>query len=280
MSIENGRPDIIAAASLRSVPLSERIPVARAAGFSAVGVRTFDYEHAVASGLTDSELKELLVVHDIRFDELEAPGDWVAWHAQRQFRVPEMDTVLRLADIFGARQLNVGLFGQQDFGEITRAAAALAERLESHGLRLSLEFLPYGRIDSLRFAQEIVESVAHPNLGYVIDAWHFFRSGATLDQLRALDPSRITSIQINDVAANPHYDQMHEARHHRLLPGQGTGDLQGLLCTLADLGLDRVPLEVETFSDRLDAMPPEQIAKDSYQAAMHVLSQLRRATAA
>jgi sugar phosphate isomerase/epimerase len=51
-----------------------------------------------------------------------------------------------------------------------------------------------------------------------------------------------------------------EGRHHRQAPGDGAGDLPGLIGALKELNVE-APVEVEIFSDDLDAIEPAVVAQ-------------------
>lgn len=47
----------------------------------------------------------------------------------------------------------------------------------------------------------LVKSVSAANVGYVIDSWHWHVGGGTVEQLRELDPSRVVTVRLADLAA-------------------------------------------------------------------------------
>ena len=93
------------------------------------------------------------------------------------------------------------------------------------------------------------------NAGIMIDSWHFFRSGSSLDDLAACPGALIHSIQLNDALAAPEAD-LNAGMMRRLLPGEGELNLKGLMQALAATGTT-APIGIETFSPELDAMGAE-----------------------
>ncbi|MCY1452256.1 hypothetical protein D9M71_691660 [compost metagenome] len=90
----------------------------------------------------------------------------------------------------------------------------------------------------------IVENAGRPNGCVLVDAFHFNRSGSSLDDLAELSPQRMRYVQLCDVAG-PVPDDMDEilrqARNERRFPGDGDCDLLGLLRALPA----SVPLSLE-----------------------------------
>jgi sugar phosphate isomerase/epimerase len=59
--------------------------------------------------------------------------------------------------------------------------------------------------------------------------------------------------------------------HERLLPGEGAGSVADLLAALRRQGCT-APMEVEVYSDRLDALPPGEAARLAGDALRAVLA--------
>jgi sugar phosphate isomerase/epimerase len=75
-------------------------------------------------------------------------------------------------------------------------------------------------IDSLATARQIYDAIDDGELGVMFDAWHFARSGGTIDQLVDLPPGMITIVQTlrsHRIRTGRAYVPM----AGRLLPGKG-----------------------------------------------------------
>jgi sugar phosphate isomerase/epimerase len=131
-----------------------------------------------------------------------------------------------------------------------------------------------GGIRTLTEAWGIVEAAGRANGGLTIDAWHFFRSGSTLEQLARIPGERIHTVQLCDAPAAPQTDLWAELMTARLLPGEGELDLSGLIRTLDAIG-STAPIGVEIFNTRQNDQPLTQIAQDWTAAARSVLAQAR-----
>ena len=51
----------------------------------------------------------------------------------------------------------------------------ICDKAGALGLNISLEFIPFGGIPTLASAVRLVEAVDRPNLGIVLDVWHWVR---------------------------------------------------------------------------------------------------------
>jgi sugar phosphate isomerase/epimerase len=150
---------------------------------------------------------------------------------------------------------------------LRRAAAILAD----HDIRFGLEFLGpktlrdghacefiHTMADMLRLCADIDRAIGAANgvgnMGLLLDAYHWYTSHGTLDQLAKLHDSDIVDVHINDALPGP-IDELPDTV--RALPGEtGVIDLSGFLATLKRIGYEG-PVMVEPFSKRLNEMPPE-----------------------
>ena len=157
--------------------------------------------------------------------------------------VADFEAFCALGQRLGARNILVA-GDDPDHTRLTETFGRFAELAGAHGLTADLEFMPWTAVKTLSDAKKIVEAAGAANGGVLIDALHFDRSGSTVDDVRALDPSRINYAQICDGPVP--YDPSDEglitiARNGRLLPGDGGIDLAGLIRALPDC----TPISVE-----------------------------------
>jgi sugar phosphate isomerase/epimerase len=111
--------------------------------------------------------------------------------------------------------------------------AILAEMAGQRGMLATIEFAPIQVVDTLAAALDMVRHVDRPNFGLLLDAMHFFRSGATLADLAAVDPSLIRYAQLCDApAGGPGDDYMTEAMFGRRSPGDGELPLAAFVAAL------------------------------------------------
>jgi sugar phosphate isomerase/epimerase len=263
---------ILCSGTLRAdITFGERIAAAESGGFTGMSLWGRDYQKALDEGLGDGDIRLLLADHGLSVGELDPAWWWLPGasdihippeHDHEQifrFREQELFTV---AEAVGARSLNaVDIFGGSwSLDEAATAFAGLCDRAAEHGLLVHLEFLPWSRIPDLAAAWQVVRTADRPNGGVMLDAWHYFRSGADGELLRSIPGESILGIQLSDAPATPEPDPLHATLHERLLPGDGELPLAALL---ADLRATRTnaPLGLEVFSDVLHALDPVEVGR-------------------
>jgi sugar phosphate isomerase/epimerase len=148
----------------------------------------------------------------------------------------------------------------------------VAEVLAAHGCRLGLEFVGprtlragyrYGFIYSLEGMLGLA-AVVGPNVGLLLDAYHWYTSAGAPADIRGLRAEDIVYVHVNDapagVAVEEQLDQV------RRLPGAtGVINIAGFLGALAEIGYDG-PVTPEPFDKSLATLPAGQacaLARDA-----------------
>ncbi len=148
-----------------------------------------------------------------------------------------------------------------------------ARILERSNVRLGLEFLgplefrkahKYEFIwrmnDMLAFARE-----CGPNVGLLLDSWHWHHAGATPEDIIAAGRDRIVHVHFND---SPNLPPEQIRDNQRLLPGEGVINLTGFLQALQHIHY-KDALSVEVFGRTKD-MTPEAAAKAGLDSSLAV----------
>ncbi len=154
--------------------------------------------------------------------------------------------------------------------ESVRVLRDLAGTAEGHGVGLAFEFL--GQTDCsvqrLDLANEIVGRVARRNVGLVIDSFHFYAGGSSIEMIDALDPERLFIFHINDAEDLPR-GALQDS--HRLLPGSGILPLKQMLKAFKRIGYDRVT-SVEIFRPEYWERDPFELAQEAKEAVEKLLT--------
>lgn len=154
---------------------------------------------------------------------------------------------------------------ERDMARTHAEFARLAEMAATRGLVTTTE-LGAGVLRRLDKAVTALEAVAHPSFKLLIDTMHFFRFGATVADLAALDPAAIGHIQLNDVPMPAVIaDYMEEALYERRAPGDGDLPLAAFLAHVPPgvvIGLE-VPIRSEAEAN----IGPKQRLEPSVQRA-------------
>ncbi len=140
---------------------------------------------------------------------------------------------------------------------LTPVAAVLAE----HGCSLGLEYLgpqtilnrfKYPFVHTMAKALELGAAIG-PNVGLLLDCWHWYTAGDNLDVIHAARPERIVHVHINDAPTGiPLAEQID---NRRALPGEtGVIDIAGFFGALQGIGYDG-PVTAEPFKRELGDLP-------------------------
>ena len=250
--------------TLIGTPLEPLIEAAGSAALGAITLTAGMYEASREAGVSDAQLRRRLALNGVKVHAIDPligalpgtprPAD-VPAENRAYFEFTE-ERCYQAAQALEAETINLAHFGggavaEQDFVD---CLGPLAQRARSHGLRLTLEFLPESAIPDLASAQRIVTAVgATGNLGVMLEhlalrAQRRHAGAAARRGPRGL----ISGLQISD-RREPPPGTPYAPMFGRLLPGDGELPLVPLLRDL----LGREPgltVVVEVFSEELKAL--------------------------
>jgi sugar phosphate isomerase/epimerase len=166
----------------------------------------------------------------------------------------------------------------ENFAFHVRRLRPVAEILGAHGIRFGIEFigpktlrdqfaLPFiHTLDGALALADAVDPDGTLGVGIQLDVFHWYTSGATLDDIRRKLRGRVVGVHANDARAGRTRAQQLDGE--RALPGDtGVIDLVGVGEALRDIGFDG-PVSAEPFSPRR-----EELAALSADAAAAAVSQ-------
>lgn len=145
----------------------------------------------------------------------------------------------------------------------------LGDIAEKHGVSLAFEFL--GQTDcsvqTLDLAKTIVEKVDRPNIGLVIDTFHFYAGNSSFEAIETLDPAKLFIFHIND-AENLPKEELTDA--HRLYPGTGILPIKEIKAGFDRIGYDRM-VSIEIFRPEYWNHDPYEVARLAKAATIEAL---------
>lgn len=158
--------------------------------------------------------------------------------------------------------------------------AAISKVLERSNVRLGLEFLGVKQFRAGRegepppnpFIWTLPETIqlakdCGPNIGVILDVWHWHHSGGTVADILAAPAERILHIHLSDAKAQPPDDVRD---NQRLMPGEGVIDVTGFLQALKEIGYTG-GISPEPLGRVPEGMTPEEgarLALETTKAAM------------
>jgi len=184
---------------------------------------------------------------------------------------------MRMAEALGARDVKIapeyGIEGI-DLPRHVEAFADVCREASEHGTAVALEVMPFSNVATLDVARAIVEGAGAPNGGLLLDVWHVVRGGIPYDQVAALPPGTIVSVELADAAAEPVGSLWDDTIHHRRRPGEGAFDLPGFVAAVRASGYDG-PYGVEVIGAEHRALGLADAARRAHDATIAQLEPLR-----
>jgi sugar phosphate isomerase/epimerase len=196
---------------------------------------------------------------------LDMEAVWLMPHTDVRSLVPAIE----LAAQFGAQHVLV-VGNDPDQGRLAANFAALCDSAQAVGLGIILEAMSFAELKTLRQALDLLRRVRKPNARLLVDALHFYRSGAHPRDLAGIDPSLFPFMHLCDAPlVAPNADGLKaEARGGRFYPGEGELALGDLLRALPV----SIPIEVEAPCARYAGLPMLERARICGAATRALLS--------
>ncbi len=265
-------------ATTMKADLATDIRAAEAAGFDFVEIwaaklRKYLHSHSAADLrlLFDESGVEPLSINSIEHVTFRSPTDYAAIKAEGE-ELSSLAATLRCPYIVvvPGRLPEQAPSLEEIIDESVRVLTDLGTIAERHGIALAFEFLGQAdcSVPTLELADEIVRRVGRPDVGLVIDSFHFYAGGSTMDMIETLAPESLFVFHIND-AENLPREQLQDS--HRLLPGLGILPLAGMIKAFKRIGYDRVA-SVEIFRPEYWERDPFELAREAKSATEGVLA--------
>ncbi|MEM6472493.1 MAG: sugar phosphate isomerase/epimerase family protein [Planctomycetota bacterium] len=141
----------------------------------------------------------------------------------------------------------------------------IASILDANGLRFGLEYVGtpslrfqkrFSFLHSMREAGELLESINAPNMGFILDSWHWYTAGESADDIRKLNNQNVVACDLNDAPAGLEIAEQKDNK--RELPlATGVIDLQSFLRVLVEIDYDG-PVRAEPFNQTLNQLNNDQ----------------------
>lgn len=255
------------------VPVAERVRAIADAGFCGMGLIVDDLV-AIRDAIGFDALKGLITAAGLTHVEIELLERWWIPRGAPGHTYDVRDLLFEAADVLRPVMIKTGSENGPPTTDPLALAAPLrelAEQAANHGTKVAIETMPFSAIATVPTGAEIVSAAGHPAAGLLVDAWHVFRADTSLTELRAaLRPEMIFGVELDDAAPEIVGTLFDDTVDHRVLCGDGTFDLVGLVATLRDLEFDG-PWGVEILSTSFRALPVDRALRLAADSALTVL---------
>ncbi|CAN7534727.1 sugar phosphate isomerase/epimerase family protein [Mycolicibacterium frederiksbergense] len=255
------------------VPIADRLVAIAEAGFTGFGLIADDLI-AIRESIGFAALRDMAAEAALTHIEIELIERWWIPRGRLGHSYDVRDLLFEAADILCPAFIKIGSEQAARTGDLLDVVAPLRElgaQAEAHGTRIAIEPMPFSIIDTVPAGAALARAAAHPAVGLLIDAWHVFRAGTTIGDLaRALTPEIIFGVELDDAADEVVGTLFEDTVHNRLLCGDGSFDLVGLIELLRYFGF-RGPWGVEILSSEFRQLPVAHALKLAAESAAAVL---------
>ena len=137
----------------------------------------------------------------------------------------------------------------------------LARMAENYGFKLGFEPLgfPNCSVRKIDMALKIIENDELPEMGLIIDTFHYFVGEHSINELDKIEPEKLWLIHINDAIEKP-FKELQDS--NRVLPCQGFFNLEMFANKLKAIGYNKW-ISLELFNQKLWEEDPYKVANDS-----------------
>lgn len=232
-----------------------------------------------------ADLRRRLDEHGLRWGNTGVPVDLNAGAADFARQLADLEEfagVLRKAGVTRAgtwiRPMSDGLTYRRNFARHVERIALVDEILSAAGIRFGLEYVGpktfwsterYPFVHTLAEVRELIAAVGSPNVGVVLDSFHWYTSGETPEDLLTLSDADVVAVDVNDAPTGLARDEQQDQA--RMLPGAtGVIDLSGFVDALRRIGYSG-PVKVEPFNADVAAMPAAEAVAAAAKALRQVL---------
>lgn len=216
------------------------------------------------------QVKALLDEHGVILGAIGLPVEWRA--SEEQFRA-DLVGLARAAEaaakLGGTRCCtyilpSVDTLPAHFMAIATRRLRICAQILGAYGLRLGLEFVgphhlrtqwTHPFIWTMEETLDWIDAIGEPNVGLLFDAYHWYTTGMTVEEIEGLRPEQIVHVHLNDARDVPIQEVLD---NDRLYPGEGVIDLPGFLRGLQQIGY-RGPVAQEILTPSAPKETPEEL---------------------
>ena len=246
--------------TIDTTPLATALDAARQGGFDAVELRRTDFKRCYEAGMSNDQVLDLVRKSGIPVGVLGVEYGWLFATGEESKRLfKDFRVSCENAKALGCKMM-MSAPGQVN-GPIADAIKYLREAGDiaaEYGLKLAIEFnSQHDVLNRLEVLHELIRGAGKPNCGYLIDAYHFARSGAGGRGFEDVPGDQIYCFQYSDLSPNPVTGVRRPT--DRLPPGKGTVKWREVLGLLAEKG----------YSGYLsyEAPNPDQWARSPYDVA-------------
>lgn len=189
----------------------------------------------------------LLDRHQLSWSSIGLPVEWRATEEQFREGLPKLAAAAQAAAALGCTACCTYILPSTDeqpapfMAKAIRRLKLCAQLLGGYGIRLGLEYVgphhlrtrwKHPFIWTQEDTLELIAAIGEPNVGLLLDTYHWYTTGLSAEAIAALRPEQIVHVHINDAHAKPE----EALDNDRLYPGEGIIDIASFLRALQQAG--------------------------------------------
>ena len=235
--------------TIKPVPLLEKIRLVGEAGFDGIELWLNDVWEFVARGGEVSQVTAALEEQGLMVPSVIAMrqwGDFEGW--EHNLVLDEARRRFALGARLGAPFIvATPPLEKEDTAHLPSRYAELLQIGREEGILPTFEYISFFKsVHTLEGAWDIVQKADDPDATLILDAFHNWNSGSSLESLREIPASKISHYHIDDAdltkAAGTQKDP------DRVMPGDGQIDLKAEIEVLREIGYDKT-VSLELFNE-------------------------------
>ena len=245
-------------------------------GYEAISVNAAELAKMSDSELTDYQAK--MKANNISWGSAGLPVDFRK--DETTFKdglapLPEYASAMNKA---GANRMNTWILSfdhnltyRENFEQHKLRLQQAAVILKDQGVKLGLEYVgprtlqargKFSFIRTMKETKELISAIDQPNVGFVLDSFHWYCAGETKEDLLTLSNEDIVAVDLNDARSGFTADEQIDGK--RELPSTtGVIDLKTFMSAMVTLGYDG-PMRAEPFNQPLRDMEDDDALKATY----------------
>lgn len=248
------------ASTIRPTPILEKITIAAETGYGAIELWFDEIEAYVREGGSVKDVRKALDDGGLAVPTVIYLAGWFdTFGEEYEAAIDQAKRRIQVAAELGAPFVIASPpLGTADYRVGAERYRQLLEIGDSFGVFPAMEFLGFvEQLNTIEDALEVMNLCGHHRATTVLDPFHIFRGGGTIDSIAKMTSDQIAVCHFNDTVNNPPREQQHDP--DRVMPGDGQFDLRGYLELLREIGYDRW-LSLELFREDLWTQDPREVA--------------------
>ncbi len=251
--------------TIQPAPLPVKIQAAAKAGYQAIELWFADIRNYQNEGGSLDDVVKMLQDNGLQVPSMIALHGWMDAHGDAYVRaMDECKSLLELAAKLGCPKVVASPSMRLEAAplDIEDAARRFGELLKigrAAGALPMMEFLGFSpKVSRIDQAWEIVKRTGDPAATVVVDPFHLWRGGSSLDDVPDLTGERIGILHFNDVPAGIPRERAGD--EVRVMPGDGHLPLRELIAEVKRRGYEGV-ISLELFNRTYWQQDPYEVAR-------------------